>query len=66
MTLAEIATCAYDQIDQARAELNGVSYQTTYERLRTPSRNNPRIPQMPTSLVPYGLAIIPAIPTLAG
>jgi hypothetical protein len=33
-----MATYAYDQIDQARAELNAVSKQTTYERLNTLSR----------------------------
>jgi hypothetical protein len=31
MTTAEIVTYAYDQIDQARAELNAVSKTTTFE-----------------------------------
>jgi len=31
MTTAAMATYAYDQIDQARAELDGVSKQTTNE-----------------------------------
>ena len=31
MTTAAMATYAYDQIDQARAELNAISKQTTYE-----------------------------------
>jgi hypothetical protein len=33
MTTATTATCAYDQIDQARTELNAVSKQTTYKSL---------------------------------
>jgi hypothetical protein len=39
MSIAEIATYAYDQIDQARAELDGVSKSTTYESLGTWSRS---------------------------
>jgi hypothetical protein len=35
MTTAAMATYAYDQIDQARAELNTVSKQTTFESLKT-------------------------------
>jgi hypothetical protein len=38
MTAAAVANYAYDQIDQARAELNGVSKWTTYESLRSQSR----------------------------
>jgi hypothetical protein len=34
-----MATYAYDQIDQARAELNAVSKTTSYESLKTLSRN---------------------------
>ena len=39
MTAAAMATYAYDQIDQARAELNAVSKETTYEGLETSSRS---------------------------
>jgi hypothetical protein len=35
MTTAAIVTYAYDQIDQARAEVNAVSKYTTYEALKT-------------------------------
>ena len=35
MTTAEMATYGYDQINQARAEPNTVSKQTTYEALKT-------------------------------
>ena len=38
MTTAAMATYAYDQIDQARAELNAVSKETTFESLKTSSR----------------------------
>jgi hypothetical protein len=34
MTTADMATYAYDQIDQARTELKTVAKQTTYESLR--------------------------------
>ena len=38
MTTAAMATYAYDQIDQARAELNGVSKETGFESLESQSR----------------------------
>jgi hypothetical protein len=38
MTTAAMVTYAYDQIDQARAELNAVSKETTYESLRSHSQ----------------------------
>jgi hypothetical protein len=38
MTTAAITAYAYDQIDQARIELNAVLNQTTYERLETSCR----------------------------
>jgi hypothetical protein len=34
MTTAEMVAYAYDQIDQARAELNAVSKKTSFERLK--------------------------------
>jgi hypothetical protein len=39
MTTAAMATYAYDQIDQARAELDAVSKQTTYESLESPCQS---------------------------
>ena len=38
MSTAAMAMYAYDQIDQARAELNAVSKQTTYDSLKSSSR----------------------------
>ena len=38
MTTAAMVTYAYDQIDQARAELNGVSKETSFESLESQSR----------------------------
>ena len=39
MTTAALVTYAYGQIDRARTELNTVSKQTRYERLKTSYRN---------------------------
>ena len=41
MTTSAMVTYAYDQIDQARAELEAVSKQTTYENLKTSCRRHP-------------------------
>jgi hypothetical protein len=38
MTTAAMAAYACDQIDQMRAELNGISKSTTYESLESQSR----------------------------
>jgi hypothetical protein len=40
MTTTAMATYAYDQIDQARAELNAVAKETRYEALKTLFRNH--------------------------
>ena len=39
MTTAAMTAYAYDQIDQARTELNAVSKWTTYERLESQSQS---------------------------
>jgi hypothetical protein len=40
MTTAAMVTYAYDQIDQARTELNAASEQTIYESLETSSQSS--------------------------
>jgi len=43
MTVAQMATYAYVQIDQARAELNAISKWTNYDRLKRRSQLMTRI-----------------------
>jgi hypothetical protein len=56
MTTAEMVAYAYDQIDQARTELNAVSKWTTYESLNSQSQlratyNARHAPRRPSALV---------------